>query len=663
MSSGADPRKLKLVRLDRILRVISPPPMQKETISHLYDFIARSARNYPDKITFRRRDATDSFQGRTFAEMKQIVDEIAAGLLAGKVSKGDRIALLCDSSPNWILADAAILAAGCVSVPRGTDVTDDDILYILNHSESKIAIVMRPRDRTRLEGLKNKLPLLGTIVILEDDGGKLATGPGSIAELRDQGRQTPDLAHFIARKQQEINPDDLATLIYTSGTTGEPKGVMLAQTGWIRAIERVMDRLQFTAEDRGITLLPPWHAFERALEYGVISKGMDCLFTEPSRIKEDLFSFKPTVFPSVPRIWESVYNGIITKLQKESPAKQKIFALALATGGRWMKEKSILLDFNPEIKAPNFLLKLLRRLLSLLLLLLLLPAKGLAVLIFGKIHAALGGALRFSITGGSALPAVVDHFLSAIGMTVMEGYGMTETSAVISIRSLKRPTPGTVGHPLPGYQIKLKNNEGLDIKTQPGEKGTLWVKSDQILLGYYKRPELNSVVFDNEGFFDTGDLMLLSPRGELMFAGRAKDTIALAGGENVEPVPVEDRLLVSPYIDQVMVVGDDRKTLGALIVPHFERVEQKLKSDAPETKIPPRENWNEHPPVRALFRTEILRLINQSSGFKNFEIIPGNCFYVVPRNFDPDLEMTRTLKMKRPVIKDAFAAQIQAMYR
>ncbi|MBE7437840.1 MAG: AMP-binding protein [Spirochaetales bacterium] len=637
--------------------------MQPGTISHLYDFLARSARDFPDKVTFRRRDSRDAYQGLTFAQMKQIVDEIAGGLIQRKVQKGDRVALLCDSSPHWILADAGILACGCVSVPRGTDVTDDDILYILNHSESKIAIVMRPRDRIRLEGLKNKLPLLGTILVLEDDTGQLATGPGTVAELRAESKNIADLPGYIARYQQEINPDDLATLIYTSGTTGEPKGVMLAQTGWIRAIERVMDRLQFTAADRGITLLPPWHAFERALEYGVISKGMDCLFTEPSRIKEDLYSFKPTVFPSVPRIWESVYNGIITKLQKESPAKQKIFAFALAVGGLWMKEKSILLDFNPEVKKPSLLLKALRRLLSAFLLLCILPAKGVAVLIFSKIHGALGGALRFSITGGSALPAVVDHFLSAIGMTVMEGYGMTETSAVISIRSLKRPTPGTVGRPLPGYRIKLKNNEGQDISNTPGEKGTLWVKSDQILLGYYKRPELNSVVFDSDGFFDTGDLMLVSPRGELMFAGRAKDTIALAGGENVEPVPVEDRLLLSPYIDQVMVVGDDRKTLGALIVPHFDRVEQKLKEDAPGVAVPPRENWNEHAAVRSLFRAEILRLINQSSGFKNFEIIPGNCFYVTPRNFDPDLEMTRTLKMKRPVIKERFAAQISSMYR
>jgi long-chain acyl-CoA synthetase len=176
-------------------------------------------------------------------------------------------------------------------------------------------------------------------------------------------------------------------------------------------------------------------------------------------------------------------------------------------------------------------------------------------------------------------------------------------------------------------------------------------------MGYYKRPELNQSIFDKNGFFDTGDIMRLNHRGELSFAGRAKDTIALGGGENVEPVPIEDRLITSEFIDQVMVVGDDKKSLGALIVPHFDHVRKKLPGIPDKTEL-----WNFDKSVRDLFKGEITRLISRESGFKAFEVIPGSCFYIVPRQFDPDTEMTRTLKLKRNVIKDNFAQDIDAMY-
>lgn len=278
--------------------------------------------------------------------------------------------------------------------------------------------------------------------------------------------------------------------------------------------------------------------------------------------------------------------------------------------------------------------------------------------IFAPIRGALGGRLRVSVSGGSALPGVVDRFLSAIGILVLEGYGMTETSAVISSRTLKKPTPGTVGVPLAGYEIKLKDDTGKDVTSIPGAKGSLWVKSEQILMGYYKRPQLNETVFDRDGFFDTGDLMTLNWRGELMFAGRAKDTIALAGGENIEPVPIEDKLLQSEYIDQVMVVGDDKKTLGAIIVPAYENVRGALGEEAPENT----DLWDASKPVRDLYRKQITGLISKETGFKSFEVIPGNCFYISPRAFDQDTEMTRTLKMKRPVIKENFRQQIDELY-
>ena len=582
-----------------------------------------------------------------------------AGLLQVGLKTGDRVLFLCDTSSYWLVTDAAITGAGAVSVPRGTDVTDEDISYIDNHSEANFAIVQKKKDMERLKSMSDKIPTVKTIYYMEEDNLELASGSHTLGDLAEKGRVALSKdAALVSRTVGATDPKALATLIYTSGTTGEPKGVMLSQSGWIYAILTTLKRTGFKSDDVAVSLLPPWHAFERAAEYALAYKGMEFTVSDINVLREDLKEIRPTIFPSVPRIWESIYNGIIGKIKKESAGKQKVFNFFLSVGATWFKYRSILMNFDYQVKKRNFVLSFFYRFYALIVLILLSPLKALSMKIFAPIRQALGGRLRVSVSGGSALPGVVDRFLSAIGIMVLEGYGMTETSAVISSRTEQKPTPGTVGVPLAGYEIKLKDDTGKEVTSVPGAKGTLWVKSEQILMGYYKRPQLNDVVFDKDGFFDTGDLMTLNWRGELMFAGRAKDTIALAGGENIEPVPIEDKLLQSEFIDQVMVVGDDKKTLGAIIVPAYENVRGALGSDAPEST----ELWDASKPVRDLFRKEVTRLISKDTGFKSFEVIPGNCFYVSPRGFDQDTEMTRTLKMKRPVIKENFKQQIDELY-
>jgi long-chain acyl-CoA synthetase len=625
-----------------------------------YDLLIQVSERFPNKISFRKRSLDGkSFPGITFADLRNSVDELTAGLITEGVSIGDRVTYLCDATVNWILGDLAIITAGAVSVPRGTDVVDEDIIYILSHSESKYAIVQTAKEKERLEKLKPNFPNLEKIYVLEKEkGGDLVEGEDSILRLREMGRlalqKNPNL---VKDRVSATNPDALATLIYTSGTTGAPKGVMLSQSGWLHAITSVIDRLGFNSEDRGVSLLPPWHAFERAVEYAILALGIEFTVSNMNNLKDDLRDFKPTIFPSVPRIWESVYSGIMGKIAKAGGFKEKLFRFCLKIGTFWADRKAILFGYDTQVHKINPVIGLFRKLISLILLILVLPLKGLCLLVFSPIHKALGGKLRISISAGSALPSVVDSFLSAIGIKVLEGYGMTETSAVVSIRYLERPTKMTVGVPIGGYEVKLKDDQNRDI-TGVGKKGTLWIKSKQLLQGYYKRPELNDKVFDKDGFFDTGDIMLITHRGELMFAGRAKDTIALAGGENVEPVPIEDKLHTSDFIDQVMVVGHDKKTLGVIIVPNFDKLKSEIPSLPSDTKL-----WNENKEARLLYKKEITSLISKDNGYKNFEQIPGNCFYISPRQFDPDTEMTRTLKMKRNVIQESFQKEIEGMYR
>ncbi|MCE9598084.1 MAG: AMP-binding protein, partial [Spirochaetia bacterium] len=441
-----------------------------------YDIVANAAIEFPDSVSFRKRTADNKLVGRTFAELKRLVDRLTAGLIAEGIKPGDKITYLCDASPNWLIGDCAIVSSGAVSVPRGTDVTDEDINYILSHSDSKFAIVQREADRKRLESLKSNFPLLERIFVLQDNAADLAVGTNSITELMEKGdallAKNPTA---VTDRVKSLDPDVLATLIYTSGTTGAPKGVMLSQYGWLNAIECVLDRVGFTKNDRSLSLLPPWHAFERGVEYAIVVKGMDFLVSDIQNLKNDLFEFRPTVFPSVPRIWETVYNGIITRTKKESAGKQAIFNFFLWVGGTWATLKSIAFDFDQQKSKPFFLYSLIRRGFAFIGLIWMLPLKGLANVVFGKIHAAMGGQIRMSISGGSALPGVVDRFLTAIGITVLEGYGMTETSAVISVRRLHKPTSGTVGTPLPGYQVKIKDEKGNELP--PGQKGNLWVKS------------------------------------------------------------------------------------------------------------------------------------------------------------------------------------------
>ncbi|TGN20607.1 AMP-dependent synthetase/ligase [Leptospira idonii] len=630
----------------------------KNKVSLLYDLLDSVSNEFPDKITFRKRNQDGQFPGNSFSEIRLFVQHLTSGWIAEGLQIGDRVGFFCDSTVNWLRTDLSILTAGGVVVPRGTDIVEEEILYILNHSEARFLVVQKEKDRDRVLKIRSQIPSLEKIFVLESDIGKLLSGEGTVSQLAELGKSklTKEPSLWKDRAAQ-LDPDALATLIYTSGTTGNPKGVMLSQKGWITAIQNTIVRLDMNSNDTAVSLLPPWHAFERAIEYATLALGVDFLVSNMTNLKDDLRDFKPTIFPSVPRIWESVYNGIMVKVAKEGGFKEKLFHFFLKVGEVWAGHKSVVMGFKFSIHRKNFFLDFLERLYSFLILVLLSPLKLAANRIFSAIHKALGGRIRICISAGSALPSVVDGFLSSIGLKVLEGYGMTETSAVVSIRSNTKPTKGTVGIPIDGYQIKLKDDSGKEVKEQ-GAKGTLWIKSDQILKGYYKRPELNSVVFDKEGFFDTGDLMQITYRNELVFSGRSKDTIALIGGENVEPVPIEDKLLTSPYIDQVMVIGHDRKTLGALIVPNFEAVEKKI-ADIGQTYS----SWNENPKLRELFRSEISRIISRENGFKGFETVPNNNFYIVPRPFDPDKEMTRTLKMKRNIISETFTKEIERIYQ
>jgi long-subunit acyl-CoA synthetase (AMP-forming) len=451
-------------------------------------------------------------------------------------------------------------------------------------------------------------------------------------------------------------PEDLVTIIYTSGTTADPKGVMLLNSNFMHNIRVTPPTQGLNKEDRYLSILPSWHIFERIAEYIALSTGASTAYSKPFKqvLLPDLKAEKPTVICSVPRIWESVYKGVMDKVKKGSTFKKMMFNWAIKMGEEYKKAEGILnntlplfdqTDYTPEeitqakktVKSLGWKYRLGNK------------------LVFKKIREVTGGELRFAISGGGALLETVDLFFNTVGIVVCEGYGLTETSPVLTARNPENYIMFTVGPPLPEVEIKIVDKDNYDKELSNGEVGIILTKGLMVMKGYYKNEEKTKEVIKN-GWFNTGDLGKKTYNGKyLKLVGRIKDTIVLRGGENIEPHPLEDRLKECDYINMVIIVGQDKSRLGALIVPDFEALKVYTEKENIEYK-----NIDElinHPEVISLFQKEQKRLISKEHGFTPYETVMG--IALLPNEFTMEAgEMTETLKMKRFEIHNKYKEEI-----
>ncbi len=452
---------------------------------------------------------------------------------------------------------------------------------------------------------------------------------------------------------ETIKEDDLVTIIYTSGTTADPKGVMLIHSNFVHNV-RVMPPVQYINEnDRFLSILPSWHIFERTAEYLSLTIGASTAYSKPFKqvLLPDLLLEKPTILVSVPRIWESVYQGAIAKAQKGSSLQKRIFDWAFEIGKKYQKAQRIVnntlplfdrVEFSPEeinnakkiINQNRWKNKIADR------------------LVYSKIRALTGGEMRFAISGGGALPEKIDTFFDIAGILVCEGYGLTETSPVISARNPDASILSTVGVPMPEAILKVVEKDNLEREMSHGEIGTVLVQGPMVMKGYYKNEETTAQVIQN-GWFNTGDLGRKTKNGKyLQLVGRSKDTIVLRGGENVEPQPLEDKLLESEYIQMAVVVGQDKPRLGVLIVPNFNSLKAFWEKE--KMKI---ENFSEslkEPKIISLFQQEVKRLISRENGFNLYETVMGVALCAKEFSIETG-ELTETLKIKRFEIHKKFA--------
>lgn len=627
------------------------------------DVLQNSFRLYPDRTAFRWRDENDVFQEMTYRQFEEHAKAIGVGLISLGVKSGQHVGLIADVSHYWNLANAAIQLINAADVPRGTDSTDEELAYILNHSGSNIVFVHNAGEIDKInKGIKkNKFKIEKYIVLNDEKPSKNSRNVMMLSELLEKGRELIEKggkeAKELEKRLDKSKPEDLSTIVYTSGTTGEPKGVMLTQSNFASQMNILPGLVNLSPDDKGLTLLPPWHVFGRITEYLFVASGCAITYTDIKHIGEDLRAVRPQYVPAVPRIWEGVYNKILGGVKKSG--KENLFNFFKNIALSFREHKNHLTGKECIYVKRNPIVSLGLKIQAIFMLaFLFIPKKLGDILVFKKVLAATGGQMKASISGGGALPGYVDDFFAAIGVKILEGYGLTETSPVLSVRVPERVVPGTVGPLIEGTEMRLIDLEGNDVTDIPDRKGTLHVRGPQIMRGYYKNPKKTKAILSEDGWFNTGDLVKITVNGELSIVGRSKDTIVLVGGENVEPTPIEEKLKESALIDHVMCVGQDKKSIGALIVPNEEELQKVARENGVNASS--LKELIDDKTVNSIYKKEIQRLVSSDTGFKSFERV--TTFALLERPFEQGVELNNTLKLKRHVVTDMYEDLIDKIY-
>lgn len=623
----------------------------------LSEIIYKNFDRFPNHTAIQFRIGKDKdFTKITFAEFKADTIALASAFISLGIKPKDKIALIEDVGYHWLLSDFTIQLIGATDVPRGTDSTGDELGFILAHSESHRAIVATEEEIEKIKiGLKKHKGKINEWIVLDLNlSTKKKRGVYTLGDLLAKGRElvSKNAKEYkeIEKRIAKVKPADIATIVYTSGTTGEPKGVVLTQANFASQLNILPEYLKADETDRGLTLLPPWHVFGRIIEYVFFVAGASITYTDIKNIGEDFRNVKPTFVPAVPRIWEGVYNKIVAGVKKSG--KEKLFLFFKDIAIHYTKAKNALTGKERVFVPLSPLAALLHKSVSAFVFAALyIPYLLGDILVFKKVRAATGGSMRGSVSGGGALPAYIDEFFSAVGVNILEGYGLTETTPVLSVRQQHNIVPGTVGHLIPLTEGKIIDADGNDVTAIPGSRGTLFVRGPQIMQGYYKNPKKTGEVLDKEGWLNTGDLVQFTDKGMMSIVGRSKDTIVLLGGENIEPNPIEDKLKEHPLVDHVMLVGQDKKTLGALLVPN----EEELRAFCQANNLPSDSlaQMTANEAVHTHYKKIVQQLVSTANGFKSYEKITA--IHLLNKPFEKGEELNNTMKLKRHVVQDMYA--------
>ena len=643
--------------------------MEFEKTYTLPKMIRDSAEKFAEINAQYKRQKNGEFVPVTYREMFQLGLDFGAALLQLGLKREEPIGLISDNRAEWMQADIGIMSIGAIDVPRGCDATPLDLEKILSITECRFVIAENNSQINKILALHDKLPKIESIITFDkeedvkDDVKKLAESENTklyyFDKLIKEGQKwriehTGEVEAELEKGQIE----DTATIIFTSGTTGTPKGVMLSHKNFLTQLDEIVERIFLNPGECALNVLPVWHVFEREVEYVILIQGCAITYSKPvgSILLADLKKMNPSVLPAVPRVFEAVYDGITKKMRKAGGIVNFMFNFFVKVGIIHKRMERKMFAQNPCFTTP---LQGLWWVLFVIPWVLMWPLYGLGnLLVFRKIKVMLGTNFRCGVSGGGAFPPQIDEFFWAIGVKVVEGYGLTETAPIISVRPIAAPIFHTIGSPIRHVQARIVDPQDGYILGRCKE-GVLQVKGDTVMKGYYKNPELTDKVFTPDGWLDTGDLAIFTIHDELIIKGRIKDTIVLRGGENLEPLPIEMKLAESKFIKAAVVVGQDKRYLSALILVD----EEEVKNFAAENgmQYDTYENLLASDEIHKLYETEISNLINAKTGFKMFERI--NKFTLITKPFEVGVELSAKQEIMRFRINDIYKNEIDAMFK
>lgn len=579
----------------------------------------------------KKSSPSTGYQYITYQELARRVDHLAAAMLAWGIQADDKIALMSENSPEWVISDLGLMSAGALNVPVYPTLTYEQLAFILNDCGAKGIIVSNQTHYNKVAKIAAEVPTLEFVIYVDpiapDANCQLKTI--AFAEVLKQGQE----AHAAQKSEIDqriaaLEEDQVCSIIYTSGTTGNPKGVMLSHRNFMsNATEcsKILLNGMEGKEKLELSFLPLSHVLERVVNYVlvVVTGGTVAYAESIDTISQNMLEVQPTILASVPRIYEKIYSRVMDGVQQGSTLKQTLFKWALGVGAaHWQATQG-------GKTAPASLQ---------------LKHKLADRLVFSKIKARTGGRLNTLVSGGAPLMKELAEFFAYIGLPILEGYGLTETSPVICVGRHNEVKFGTVGPPIPGVDVKI------------AEDGEILARGPNIMKGYYNNPEATAEMIDSDGWLRTGDIGELDSQQYLRITDRKKEILVMSNGKNVAPQPIENLLKTSKYVEQIVLIGDNRKYISALIVPAFEALHAKAAELGASSDL---EKMLNDPKIMGFMRQEIDRVsegkVAQFEWVKQFRLLPTE--FTIENN-----EITPKLSLRRKIINQRYAHLIDDMY-
>jgi len=595
------------------------PRLAPTTLTRLF-FDAVEGFDRPNAMQVKVGGAYQPISHRTLATR---VRHTAFGLRALGVPRDGVIAILSENRPEWPIADYACLTARYLDVPIYPTLPDEQIAYILRDSGTVAIFVSTAAQAQKIAAVRASVPGLKWVIAFDDVTGNGIDMTIAALEARGAATETPDAAARYRDDALAVAPDQVATIVYTSGTTGEPKGAMLTHGNLASNVAAVAKVIPIGDQDASLSFLPLSHVLQRHFDFLMFATGVSIAYVESmDTVTVNMVEIRPTLVVAVPRVYEKIYARVLENALASGAFKKRVFFWARAVGERWAKVRLAGRTPNPVLAAQYALAR---------------------KLVFSKLRERVGGRLRYFVSGGAPLAPAINTFFYAAGLVILEGYGLTETSPVISVNTPQRYRIGTVGPPIAGVEVAIAPD------------GEILCRGPNVMKGYYKKPEATREVIDDAGWFHTGDIGVLED-GFLRITDRKKDLIVTAGGKKIAPQPIENHIKLNKYVSQAVMIGDQRKFPIVLVVPNFEQLEKwaKIKN----LLYGNHKQLIAQPLVKAKMEKEVL---GKLTGLAHFET--PRKLALLDRDFTVDSgELTPTLKVRRRVIDTKFKALIDRIY-